>query len=156
MPCKRSANGTNHFVEVTDDQVKKIRKDQENKNTTKADKKAEKIFTAYVASKRDLADNVEFWTWDEETINKVLSKFWFELRAQDGDHYRVSTMKHIFYGINRVFANHGYKKHLVKDPAFNDAQQAFHDCCSQLKKMGLGYVESYKEITPEGNYNSQL
>lgn len=150
MSRKRKATGANQFVEVSDDQVKVIRKDQENKNTAKSDKKAEKTLTSYIESKEDLKTDPEFWNWDEAKINAVLSKLWFEVRAQDGDHYRVSSMKHLFYGINRVFANHGYKKHLVKDPAFNDTQRAFHDACSQLKKLGLGYVESYKEITPEG------
>lgn len=156
MPRKRSATGQNQFVEVSDEQVKKIRKDQENKNTEKSDKKTEKTFTSYVLSKDHLKDDLEYWKWDEAKINAVLSKFWFEVRAQDGEPYRVSTMKHLFYGINRCFKNHGYKKHLVKDPAFNEAQSAFHDACSALKKIGLGYVESYKEISPQGRNKSEV
>lgn len=150
MPRKRTKEGKSRFVEMEDEEVESERKSLEKKNTVKADKKSHKILSTYLQARDFEATDMEYWKWDDEKINKVLSKFWFEVRAQDGDYYRVSSMKNLFYGLNRCFSNNRFTRDIVKHPAFMPTQKAFIDACKRLKNLGLGYVESYKEISPEG------
>lgn len=148
MPKKRTLNPEQRFANRTDEEITQVRKDQINKNTTAADKKCEKTFIEYIQSKGK--DDIEYWTWDCDTLNSFLSKFWFEIQNQDGDRYRVSTLKHYRYGINRCLQARGHETDLIKSPCYIASQRAFKDACSEHKKLGLGYIENYKEIIPKG------
>lgn len=142
---------TERFANRTDEEINETREGLKKKNTIAADKKVEKTFISYIQAKGHA--DIEYWTWDTEKLNDVLSKFWFELRNQEGERYRVSTLKHYIYGLNRCLQRRGHETDLLKSTCYIRCQKAFKDACAEHKKLGLGYVENYKEITPKGQSN---
>lgn len=150
MPKKKVLKDNERFANRTDEEISETREGLKKKNTLAADKKVEKTFLSYIQAKGK--PDLEYWNWDTETLNEVLSKFWFELRNQEGQHYRVSTLKHYVYGLNRCLQCRGHETDLVKSPCYIRSQKAFKDACAELKKLGLGYVENYKEISAKGKY----
>ena len=63
-----------------------------NKNTIKADAKAEQKFIAYLKKKGIKED---FWLIGEQELDKILSKFWFEVRTKNGEHYRIGILENL-------------------------------------------------------------
>lgn len=118
------------------------------KNTIKSEKKCEKTFLEYCRNKN--IEDLQYWKWPAERLSEVLAKFWFEVRNQEGNMYRVSTLKHYRYALNRCLECHGLETDLIHSPCYGASHKAFKQACAQLKKMGLGYVESYPEIAPKG------
>lgn len=152
MPKKPKKNPDERFVKRTDEDIKKTRQDQINKNTTASERKCEKTFISYIQHNVAESDDIEYWNWPTKKLNDVLSKFWFEIRNQDGERYRVSMLKHYRYAIKWCLQQKGHETDLIKSACYVPSQRAFKDTCSEHKKLGLGYVENYKEITPQGTY----
>ena len=72
--------------------------------------KSEKIFMQHSATVKDLP-NTNYWKLPVELLNSTLSKFLFAARNTEGGYYtcyRVSTMKHIRYALNRCLQCHGH------------------------------------------------
>ena len=121
----------------------------ENQNTHKSDEKCEKIFTKYLQQSGESDTN--YWDWPLEKINGILSKFWFAACNVESNYYRVSTLKHIWYGLNRCFQRHGHGYDIITSNSYKDRQKSFKDACTNLKKLGYGYTQNYPEILPQGN-----
>ena len=68
----------------------------------------------------------------------------------DGENYRVSSLNHLMYGINRVLKKKGQEYDIMKSSQFTKSQEAFQKVVANLKQMGYGYVVPYKEIKPKG------
>lgn len=156
MPKKKKLQDHERFANRTDEEIEKAREDLKKKNTLAADKKVEKTFISYIQSKGRNDLSCEYWLWTTETLNEILSKFWFEIRNQEGERYRVSTLKHYLYGLNRCLQRKGHETDLIKSPCYIRSQKAFKDACAEHKKLGLGYVENYKEITAKGQYRNHI
>ena len=106
----------------------------------------------HLSTKPELNQNYDYWLWDEEKINKYLGKFWFEVKTQDGDYYRVSTLEHLHYGLNRCLKRKGHAYNILKSPQFKHLQEQLVYAWKHLKSLGYGYIELYKEIKPAGSF----
>ena len=119
-----------------------------NQNTLKSDLKCERVLVKYLLAK---GISEEYWLMNEPDLNKLLSKFWFEVQTQEGEKYTVCSLAHLWYGINRMLKRKGHEYDIVHSSSFTGCQSAFSDACKELKEEGLGVVNSYKEIEPKGN-----
>lgn len=119
-----------------------------NKNTEKADKKAEKCFLEYLSL--STLDDLDYWDFEEELLDEILCKFWFEVRTVDNEHYRVSSLRNLCYALNRCIQKREKNFDIIKSPAFAKSQRAFKDAVTELKNIGQGCTVSYKEISPKG------
>lgn len=138
-------------VHYEDDEVEEMREDLKNGNTKKSNKKCEKIFREYIQERwPDLVEIAETFQFDNNTLDKILCKMWFEVRQQNQDRYTVNSLKNLRYGINRVLKLYGFPHNIVKSEVFAKSQEAFDDACRQLKKLGYGVVKHYDEIKPKG------
>ena len=107
-------------------------------NTVKAEKKAERAFVNYLSTLDDV-DDMEFWLYDEDRLDKILSKFWFALKTANGNHYRVSSLKNIRYGLNRVLAKKNTNMDIICDPLFKQSQK---DCLCLLETTQIWIRET--------------
>ena len=114
----------------------------------KLTKMCERLFVFYLSTLD--VEHLDYWLHDEKTLDKILSKFWFEVKTCEGKPYRVSTLKHMRYGINRNLKRRGHEYGIVKSTQFKKSQEKFLKACDLLKAKGYGYVEHYKEIKPKG------
>ena len=58
------------------------------------------------------------WLLNEPDLNKLLSKFWFEGRTQRVKKYTVSSLAHLWYGINRMLKRKGHEYDIVHSSSF--------------------------------------
>ena len=150
MPkCKLKVNNEQRFEDISDKTLQEKQQGVRNKNTIKSDEKCEQILVNYIEVKHKDLD-LNYWEWDPKVINDVLSKFWFAARNEQGDRYRVSTLKHIRYGINHMMDSKGHEFDIINNDVYKPSQKAFQDACAELKKLGYGYIVSHKEIVAKG------
>lgn len=151
MPKKKNIK---RFGDVSDKHIEETRQEVQNKNTTNADKKWEKVFRDFLIDNE--MDN-DFYAFDTETLNKWLAKLWFGARNQKGGYYRANSVRSMKYALNRCLKKAGKEFDITTSDKFVHSQRGYADAMKQLKILGYGYVVSHKEIIPEGIYltNSQ-
>lgn len=138
-------------VELNDDELDQERQKVKKKNTVKSDRKCDKILIDYLKQVWSTkVENYEYWTYSPELIDKILTKFWFEVRQKNRDRYTVNSLKHLRYAINRNFKKKGCEFDILKSECFSKNQLAFADATKLLKQLGYGVVKHYEEIKPKG------
>lgn len=151
MPPKRKKKilePHERFVFLNNEDLKKKRDDLQEKNTIKADKKAEKTFVNWLIQRGEPAD---YAALPNKELDALLCKYWFEVRTEEGEFYKTSSLGGLRYGLNRRLQSLGRDIDIVHGPEFKRSSSAFSDACKELKAMGKGERKSYKEITPQGN-----
>ena len=151
LPKKRKITDAERFPDLNSDQIATKRQSVKKQNTEKSNKKCKKIFTQWL-NRHNFNEN--YWELDIETLNAYLSKFWFEARTVNGEHYTTASLGHICYAINRCLVKHDSDYDIVDSPNFKPSQLAFSDACKELKAMGKGHRKSYPAITPCGKLNN--
>lgn len=148
--CKRLTNEERFQLNMTNDELKAKRKKLQNENTSKADKKAEKVFTTWLNLR---GIHTDYWDLEHEELDELLSKFYFEARTIEGEMYKTASLGNLRYGINRNLKGKNYKFDIVHGAEFSKSSAAFSDACKELKAIGKGDTQSYKEIEPKGITN---
>lgn len=135
------------FVFMNDQQLKEKRDSLQKHNTVKADKKAEKTFMEWLSAQKE---DLDYWNFSIQKLDKLLCNFYFEVRTVEGDRYKTASLGALRYGINRMLQKKGYDFDIIHGPEFCRSSSAFSDACKELKAMGKGKRDSYKEITLKG------
>ena len=86
----------------------------------------------------------------KQELDKILCKFWFEIRTKNCKHYRIGSLENLCYSLNRVLHNKGHEFDIVHGPSFKKSREAFKSACTELKAIGKGTRIPYKEIRPKG------
>ena len=105
------------FATFTNEEIGENRRNVVPKNTQKAEQAAERLFTEFLKEQsiRDmnkLSDN---------ELDIQLAKFWFSVRTQKGDYYRVSSLENCMYNLNRIFKRNG-RVDIIKSEVFRKSQ----------------------------------
>lgn len=147
---------TERFANYSSDEFEEKREQQKKDSTRKADRKTEKVFIEYLqANHADSVNNdFNYWNYEPEILDKILSRYWFEARTQKGEHYNINSLKGLMYGLNRNLKRHGVKLDLIKSDCFTKSQESFEDAKRELKQIGKGFVKHYDEIKPKGEYRN--
>ena len=148
---KKLKSDSERFHDVTDQLVKDILSDNENQNTAKSDKKVNKILTKYL---KQTNQNEEYVKYSIEDLDKMLGTFWFAVspEKEGSQHYSVSTLHHIRYGIKRLLQGSGREFDITTDPQFANSQRLFKEACKELKRKGYGHVKHTEAIKPSGKH----
>ena len=84
----------------------------------------------------------DYCNYTNKDLNEVLEKFWFAAHNQKGDHYKVTSLKHIRYALKRILQRKNK----------SESQKLFKDACHELKKKDYGSIEHTEEIKPTSMY----
>ena len=138
------------FKLISDAELHQKQYDLQNKNSLRNEKKAEKAFKEYLAAVGEADTN--FYAYTEEELDTHFAKFWFAARTQKGDFYRVSSLENMQHSLNRAMKRFGHSIDVTRPEciSFTKSIKAFKDACTELKRMGKGYVENYQAITQPG------
>ena len=136
----------NRFSTVDEIEIEKQLIDKNSINTHKATKVASNIFFVYLREKQIEID-IETVSFSE--LNKILTKFYVEVRKKDGSMYSKSTLTSIRFGIQRLINQKRKDVNIIDSPEFSTANEIFHAQCAFLKKEGLGKVNHKIPIAPE-------
>ena len=135
MPKRKRISEEERFGEVDEDFVRQMAAAAENPNTRKSDEKCEKIYLKYL--KQTNESDANYWEWTPDKLNNSLSKFWFAARNVEGDYYRVSSLKHIRYALNRCLQRHGHGFDIITSDSYKPSQKSFKDACINLKNLAM-------------------
>ena len=152
---------------MTDDDLEIKSKKCKNKNTIKAENKADKAFTNFLVAMGIEDDKTDYWNYNKPTLDKYLAKFWFGARknkcedSQESEFedpnskdrlYKATSLRSFRYGLNRILKTHGHLYDITdkRTASYSKSQQAFIDAIKELKSEGKGDIESYPEITETG------
>ena len=144
----------------SDEQIVKKRQDAVPKSTIKCDKKWDKVFREYLMEKE--CANTEYWTYPDDELDRILSKFWFEVRStkltSDGEyeHYSLTSLRNLRNALTRELVKHGRNIDLTTDTHYKQSQMSFKDAAKELKKIGKGTIHSYPEISHAGEISHNV
>jgi len=110
-------------------------------STKRATKGALMCLQQYLlATNREI--DMERYCSSELQLSAMLVNFYADARKKNGEHYKLSALKSIRFGLARHFnSEHGID--IIKDPTatFKRANEVFHAVCVGLKRAGLGKVD---------------
>ena len=86
--------------------------------------------------------------FEEVRLNEVIGQFYINARKPDGNHYKISWLENLRYGLDRYLRSSPTIKHLtlIKDEAFKEANVNFKAATAELKRMGLETVTHHPNI----------
>ena len=135
------------FVTVDDEELNRILIEKDAVNTRRNTNSAVKLFRSYMYLK-EKSLNEKFEEADYATLNSVLSKFYAEVRQENGEKYKKSSLIAIRHGINRFLqTNHvNGTVDIVHGADFKESKRVFEAVCKELKREGKGGFEHYPAI----------
>ena len=140
---KLKSNST-RFASTNKDEMEQILRDKDANNTQRATKSTLNIFAQYLDCKNQpLMDDIS-----TDALPQILMQFYTDLRKEDGDLHKLSSLKCIRAGLNRHFKKQR-KVDIISDPRFVDCSDIFKGVAKKCKKDGKGLVKSYPSITPD-------
>ena len=112
------------------------------KNTDKSTKFAVKLVRDYCLTKKQWYG---FWKSRHPTVELVsLKEFYFNLRQTNGELYNTSSFIVIRQSINRFLKHPPVNRavDIIKDSAFDGANNAFSSMCKRMRQDGKGEDKS--------------
>ena len=123
------------FVLASDDVINNLKTSSENKNTRKSTNLWVGIFKKWAAL-RNFEENLE--TYDVRELDNVLSKFYAEVRKENGDEYEPDSLKVMQASIDRFLREKGYPKSILRDNEFLNSKKVLEGKARNLRRDGLG------------------
>lgn len=115
---------------------------EENKSTVRQTGNAVRTFRLWLRE-RNLSVNFENMT--DEELDQALTKYYPEIRQENGDRYQKSSLIAMRHGLNRyIMSKMG--REITKDANFSASQRVFKAVCKNLKKYGKDNVAHYPPI----------
>ena len=86
--------------------------------------------------------------FEEVRLNEVIGQFYINARKPDGNHYKISWLENLRYGLDSYLRSSPTIEHLtlIKDEAFKEANVNFKAATAELKRMGLETVTHHPNI----------
>ena len=118
----------------------------ENKNTRRANIKAGRTFRQYLEG---CGCDGNFETLSAEELNKKLEGFYVNVRTNDGQKYKMSSLESVRHSLNRYLKAPPYCRpfDIIKDPEFISSNSHYKCAMYNLKAEGKA-IEHYALITP--------
>ena len=71
-------------------------------------------------------------------LNKILEKFYAEVRKNDGGHYEPSCLRVMMASIDRFLRQKNYSKSIARDVEFRSSRQVLEGVARVLRENGMG------------------
>ena len=121
------------FADISNQQLETIVQDKDAKHTRRSTDQAVRLFRKYLQEKElDPA----FDSYDKQTLDKKLCKFYAEARTVDGELYKKSSLRTTRHGLNRYLGN-------IFDA---ESEKVFFAVCTDLKRQGFGGVDHHPPV----------
>ena len=89
-------------------------------------------------------------TYDVRELDNVLSKFYAEVRKENGDEYEPDSLKVMQASIDRFLREKGYTKSILRDNEFLNFKKVVEGKARSLRRDGLGkQPNKAKSLTEE-------
>ena len=144
--CRMATAPKQRYVTVTEEGLDKIIDDKDSKNTKSSLRLSVKILRDYLTWK---GVSPAFEENTPAELNKLLSKFWAEVRKQDGKKYKKKSLQTLHFGL-RKFLLDTKDIDICDEVVFKKCIQSYKAVHVQLKKEGLGSI-THKFVMSKGD-----
>ena len=129
---------TPRFACHSDADIEANKSDVTPKTTKNSNETSAKRFCAYLSEKKM---DTNFETCTIERLSVILTHFYLDVRTQEGKMYKANSLQSQRHGLNRYIKSpsHSRKLDIIKDTAFNDANESFKLAMKELKAAGRQY-----------------
>ena len=132
------------FGNASNKEIQEMIENIQSKSTQKANLKAARVLRAYLQSR---GEPTGFESFDNNTLNLMLSHFYINVRQGNGEKYKTSSLEGIRFLLNRYIQKcRKDSTDLIRDPAFRQSSLSFRAAIQELKKEGKGSTNHYPEI----------
>ncbi|XP_041354731.1 uncharacterized protein LOC121372471 [Gigantopelta aegis] len=103
--------------------------------TVKADRRAAKLFRRYLKKKK-WPENFE--TFEPAELCKCLCHFFMDVRKEDGEVYKESSLQYFRYGLNRYLRSAPFNREfdITRDAAFKRVAKCYKDAIRNIRATG--------------------
>lgn len=144
------------FKTFTDEEYQELLKGADNKNTSGCDSRFMKAFKLYLTENGVPADQQDFWTFDDATLDSWLGRFWLGARQKNSKKYKLNSMINFKTSLTRILKENGNDADVSKKAVFKESVKAWKKMEEGLKEAGLATTENAPEITESGRFSSHF
>ena len=133
------------FQTVTESDLQQLQVQQNAANTDRSTAFGVKLFHTYLNECGIPNDLVNI---TPEDLNSHLERFYAAVRKEDGEYYKLNSMKSVRSSIQRRYIEI-CQVDIVDDNRFTTANNIFSNICKRIKDAGKGDTDHYPEMEPE-------
>ena len=132
-----SKNDVSRLPEVSTDDIEALRSLAVNKNTSRSTKQWMNVFKKCCKSRR--IQNVNIETMSPVELDKLLGKFYAEIKKQDGEDYEPESLRIMQCALERCLKDNGYEISILRDREFRKSQDILNaKAINFLRQQGKG------------------
>ncbi|PFX13663.1 Uncharacterized protein KIAA1958-like [Stylophora pistillata] len=128
--------GVERFPIISSDEIHELKSVTSNKNTSRFTKQYMNVFRSWCQYRH--LEYVSIETMAPEELDKVLSKFYAEVRKKDGDDYEPESLKIIQSAIERYLKEKNYPLNIVQSREFHSSREILNAKAISLRQQGKG------------------
>ncbi|XP_034315807.2 uncharacterized protein KIAA1958-like isoform X2 [Magallana gigas] len=132
------------FASFSEEDLKEIVNNSEAENTKKLTRIAVNVFREYLLSKQISA---EFEGLSCEELDRLLGRFYVELRNNKGEMYKKTTLLSYRQGIQRFLQSIRPDVDIIKGPLFRESNKFFKGMTMELKRQGQANIDHHPPIS---------
>lgn len=123
------------FPIISSDEIHELKSVTSNKNTSRSTKQWMNVFRSWCRCRH--LEYVSIETMAPEELDKVLSKFYAEVRKKDGDDYEPESLKIMQSAIER-YLKENYSLSIVQSMEFHSSREMLNAKAISLRQQGKG------------------
>ncbi|XP_069138812.1 uncharacterized protein KIAA1958-like [Argopecten irradians] len=133
------------FATVNEGELKRLIEEKDAKNTRRAMETAVKTFRSYLKEKDESED---FEKMSAADLDKLLARFFVEVRTINGEHYKKTSLFALRHGLNRFLSMHS-DMDIIHGDDFSHSKNVFQAAAKELKRQGKGGIDHHPPIEEE-------
>jgi hypothetical protein len=106
-------DGSDRFATINIEEYNELLRDKDSVHTQRSTEKAVKVLRAYCRA-RNIPESFE--ELEKPALSELLTKFYVEVRREDGELYKTGSMLGLRTGICRFLKNTGRPIDIIKEP----------------------------------------
>ena len=136
------------FPIISSDEMNELKSVHSNKNTCRSTKQWMNVLRSWCQCRH--LEYVSIETMAPEELDKVLSKFYAEVKKKDGDDYEPVSLKIMQRAIEQYLKEKNYPLSIVRSREFHSSQEILNAKAISLRQQGKGKRPNKTQpITPE-------
>ena len=124
------------FPEVDSEDIEDLRSSALNINTSRSTKQWMNVFNSWCIARR--FQNVNIETMATLDLDKVLCKFYAEVKKKDGEDYEPESLRIMQCAIERYLKENGYEFSILRSREFRKSQEILNAKAISLRREGKG------------------
>ena len=137
---------SNRFAAVRDENIDEMSKKKRSSSTKQSTAFAIKVLKTFCAETGERYPETE--ETNNEDLNSLLCKFYIAARRENGQRYKLNSLKSLRFALQRHFLE-VRNVDIIDDVNFNRSNTIFENVLKETKAEGLGDTDHHPEVEPE-------